>query len=192
MAKKESSFKNMFITLFVVTFTASAVLGGVYLITKEPIAIAQRAKQEAAIKMVLPSFDTIETKVVATGVENEAPLTFNYAYQDSVLVGAAIETYTNMGFSGLIRLMVGFKPDGEIVSVAVLEHKETPGLGTKMADSPFKDQFIGRNPGNFKLQVKKDGGEVDAITAATITSRAYCDALKRAYETLQKEGGNKE
>ncbi len=182
----------MFITLFVVTFTASAVLGGVYLITKEPIAAAQQAKQEEAIKNVLPPYQNLETAIVEAADGGEPSLTFNYAFQDSALVGAAVETYTNKGFSGLIKLMVGFKPDGEIVSVAVLEHKETPGLGTKMALSPFKDQFIGKNPENFKLAVRKDGGDVDAITAATITSRAYCDALKRAYETLKKDGGNKE
>lgn len=181
----------MFITLLTVTFTASAVLGGVYMITKEPIAAAQRAKQEAAIKNVLPPYENLETTTISAADGSETPLIFNYAFQDSLLVGAAVETYTNIGFSGYIKLMVGFKPDGEIVSIAVLEHKETPGLGTKMAESPFKDQFVGKNPGSFNLSVKKDGGEVDAITAATITSRAYCDAIKRAYETLKKEGGNK-
>ncbi|MGB4293017.1 MAG: FMN-binding protein [Bacteroidales bacterium] len=70
----------------------------------------------------------------------------------------------------------------------MLEQKETPGLGTKMTEPFFKDQFNGKNPANFKLKVKKDGGEVDAITAATITSRAFCDALERAYNTLKKGG----
>ncbi len=69
-----------------------------------------------------------------------------------------------------------------------LDHKETPGLGTKMTEPEFKEQFTGKNPAEFTLKVKKDGGPVDAITAATISSRAFCDAVQRAYNTLQKGG----
>jgi electron transport complex protein RnfG len=72
------------------------------------------------------------------------------------------------------------------VNITVLEHKETPGLGTKMAEPKFKDQFNGKNPADYDLKVIKDGGPVDAITAATISSRAFCDAVQRAYNTLQK------
>ena len=86
--------------------------------------------------------------------------------------------------------MAGFKPDGTIINITVLEHKETPGLGTKMTEPKFKDQFSDKNPEQFILKVKKDGGPVDAITAATISSRAFCDAVQRGYNTLQK-GGSK-
>ena len=84
--------------------------------------------------------------------------------------------------------MAGFKPDGTIINISVLEQKETPGLGTKMAEPKFKDQFNDKNPSQYILKVKKDGGPVDAITAATISSRAFCDAVQRAYNTLQKGG----
>jgi len=84
--------------------------------------------------------------------------------------------------------MAGFMPDGTIAGISVLDHKETPGLGTKMTEPGFKGQFTGKNPGEFMLKVKKDGGQVDAITAATISSRAFCDAVQRAYNTLQKGG----
>ena len=110
------------------------------------------------------------------------------AKKDNVITGYAVNTYTNRGFSGNIKLMAGFRPDGSIINIAVLEHKETPGLGTKMADPAFKDQFNEKNPAEFELSVKKDGGPVDAITAATISSRAFCDAVQRAYNTLQKGG----
>jgi electron transport complex protein RnfG len=112
------------------------------------------------------------------------------AKKDDVVVGYAVNTYTKTGFSGNISLMAGFKPDGTIVNITVLEQKETPGLGTKMSESQFKNQFRDKNPSEFILKVKKDGGPVDAITAATISSRAFCDALQRAYNTLQK-GGSK-
>jgi electron transport complex protein RnfG len=104
------------------------------------------------------------------------------------IVGYAVNTYTKKGFSGNISLMAGFNPDGTIINIAVLEQKETPGLGTKMTEPGFKDQFNGKNPADFALKVKKDGGSVDAITAATISSRAFCDAVQRAYNTLQKGG----
>jgi electron transport complex protein RnfG len=67
----------------------------------------------------------------------------------------------------------------------VLSHKETPGLGTKMTEPRFSSQFLGKNPEDFTLKVKKDGGQVDAITAATVSSRAYCDAIQRAFNTLK-------
>ena len=82
--------------------------------------------------------------------------------------------------------MVGFNSEGIINNTAVLEHKETPGLGTKMKEPKFKDQFMGIDPGNFDLKVKKDGGDVDAITAATISSRAYSEAVDMAYQTYLK------
>jgi electron transport complex protein RnfG len=110
------------------------------------------------------------------------------AKKDNTIVGYAVNTYTSKGFSGNISLMAGFKPDGTIISITVLDQKETPGLGTKMTESEFKDQFNDKNPSEFKLKVKKDGGHVDAITAATISSRAFCDAVQRAYNTLQKGG----
>jgi len=82
--------------------------------------------------------------------------------------------------------MTGFSPDGKIFNISVLAHKETPGLGTKMSEPAFKNQFNDKNPSEFALKVKKDGGPVDAITAATISSRAFCDAVQRAYNTLEK------
>lgn len=189
-SKKESSFVNMVITLFLVTAIAAMALGGVYTVTKEPIAIAKQKKLEAAIKAVLPDFDTITTKMVPDG-EGDS-LTFYYAAKSGEPIGVAIKTFTNMGFSGKIELMIGMLDDGSISNTAVLAHKETPGLGDKMdiKKSDFPVQFIGKNPADFKLKVTKDGGDVDAITAATITSRAFCDAVDRAYNTYQKNGGN--
>ncbi len=191
MAKTESSFKNMVLSLSLISLVASACLGFVYEFTKEPIELSNLNKKVNAIKLVVPEFNNNpydERFRLATG-EGDS-LDVYPARKDDVIVGYAVNTYTNKGFSGNISLMAGFKPDGSIISITVLEHKETPGLGTKMADPGFKDQFNEKNPGSFKLKVKKDGGEVDAITAATISSRAFCDAVQRAYNTLQK-GGSK-
>ena len=176
----------MVLTLLVVTAVAALALGGVYQLTKEPIALAKKKKQERAIKMVLPPFDNLKTKKVLS-YDGGDSLLFNYAEKDGKLVGVAVNSYSDKGFSGHIEIMVGFLPDGTIYNTAVMSHKETPGLGTKMADPSFKDQFKGKNPSKFKLKVKKDGGDVDAITAATISSRAFTDAVERAYKTFKKE-----
>jgi Na+-translocating ferredoxin:NAD+ oxidoreductase subunit G len=188
MAKKESSLKNMIISLVSISFVASMALGGVYLITKEPIELAAKAKQENAIKEVLPAFDSLYSYKTLPDNGTDS-LVINRAYKGDTLVGTAVGTYSNRGYAATqIQLMVGFLPDGTIQNISVVQQKETPGLGTKMMEPKFKDQFNKKNPSEFSLKVKKDGGQVDAITAATISSRAFCDAVDRACKTYQKKG----
>ena len=189
MAKTESSFRNMVLSLSLISLVAAACLGFVYEFTKEPIELSNLNKKVEAIKKVVPDFNNNpynEMFRLPTG-EGDS-LDIFPAKKDSILVGYAVTTYTKKGFSGNILMMAGFKPDGTIVDITILEHKETPGLGTKMAEASFKDQFKEKNPAEFRLKVKKDGGPVDAITAATISSRAFCDAVQRAYNTVQKGG----
>lgn len=195
MAKKESTFINMVLTLFLVTLSAAAALGFVYQATKGPIEIAEANKLNLAIKRVVPEYDNEpSTNRIGFPSDIEGDSIFFYlAEKDGEVVGYAIETFTKNAFSGLMRILAGFTPDGKIYQVAVLEHKETPGLGTKMTEEKFASQFPERSPGEFNMKVKKDGGEIDAITASTITSRAYCEAVQRAYNSLIqeyiKEGG---
>jgi len=187
MAKKESTFLNMLITLFVVTFLSSASLGFVYELTKGPKAAADLAKKVKAIQEVVPEFTNNPIDDVYE-IEFESDRIKCYpAKKDGELVATAMETFTKKGFSGEIRLMVGLLPDGEIYDIAVVKHAETPGLGNKIekSKSNFSKQFKGKNPSQFQLKVKQDGGDVDGITAATISSRAYCDALMRAYNAYQ-------
>ena len=187
MAKTESTFKNMVLSLTLISLGASACLGYVYQITKAPIELSVLNKKISAIKQVVPEFNNnpdAEMYKLPTG-EGDS-LEIYPAKKDSIIVGYAVNTNTKKGFSGNINLMAGFKPDGTIINITVLDQKETPGLGTKMTEPEFKDQFNDKNPSQFSLKVKKDGGPVDAITAATISSRAFCDAVQRAYNTLQK------
>ena len=88
--------------------------------------------------------------------------------------------------------MVGILPDGKVNNIAILEHKETPGLGSKMSNADFKDQFNGKSPDSFTMKVKKDGGDVDALTGATISSRAFSQATQLAFDTYNKKGGSNE
>lgn len=191
MAKLKSSLKNMSLSLLLISFAMSAVLGFVYNITKEPISQAMKAKEINAIKVVLPSFDNdpITSATELNGV------IFYVATNGTDTIGYAAKTFTDQGYSGRFELMVGFLPDGSINNVVVLQQKETPGLGSNMSKDKFVSQFINLNIGELKdgqLKVKKDGGTIDAISAATITSRAYCNALQKAYHELMKirEGYN--
>jgi Na+-translocating ferredoxin:NAD+ oxidoreductase subunit G len=189
MAKAESTFKNMVLSLTLISLGASACLGFVYQMTKEPIALSSLNKKLTAIREVVPEFNNNPNEEMYRLPTGEGDSLDVYpAKKDKVLVGYAVNTNTNKGFSGNISLMAGFKTDGTIMNISVLDQKETPGLGTKMTEPKFKAQFNEKNPSSFKLKVKKDGGQVDAITAATISSRAFCDAVQRAYNTLQKGG----
>lgn len=180
----ESSLKNMVLVLFTITLLSSAAVGGVYLITKEPIAQAKEAAVNNALKQVLPEFEATTKQTIEV---NALPIVAHTATVADKAVGYAIESISKNGFGGAIRLMVGFDTEGNIVNINVLEQKETPGLGTKMADkgNALHSSLVGKNAGKVNLTVKKDGGDVDALTAATISSRAYAEAVAIAYEAFK-------
>jgi electron transport complex protein RnfG len=189
MAKAESTFKNMVLSLTLISLGASACLGFVYKMTKAPIELSILNKKLSAIKEVVPDFDNNPSEEMYRLPTGDGDSLDVYpAKKDNKIVGYAVNTYTKKGFSGNVSLVAGFKPDGTIFNITVLEQKETPGLGAKMTERSFKDQFNDKNPAEFSIKVKKDGGQVDAITAATISSRAFCDAVQRAYYALQKGG----
>jgi electron transport complex protein RnfG len=189
MAKKESTIGNMLFALFVITFVASSALGAVYSFTKEPIAAAMLAKKNAAISEVIPGFNNVPSEEGYKVAVDGDTLYFYPGKLDGELVGTAVETFTKIGFSGVIKVMVGLLPDGTINDVTVLKHAETPGLGDKMEKkkSDWSLQFRGKDPREFNLTVTKDGGDVDVITASTISSRAFCDAVSRAYTSYMTE-----
>jgi len=178
----------MVAVLFTITLVTSAAVGYVNLITAGPIAEAKVAATEAALRAVLPPFDASLTSTLTL---DELPVVVHTARSGETVVGYAVETISKKGFGGAIRLMVGFDASGRVLNVNVLEQTETPGLGTKMADegNPLFASFEGRNPGEMNLAVKKDGGDVDALTAATISSRAYVDAMARAYAAYKQTAG---
>ena len=155
MAKLESTFKNMVLSLVIISMVAAGALAGVYMLTLGNIEAQKKAKQEAAKQAVLAG------------------------HEDGIAVETAVD-----GFGGTFRVMVGFDQEGNILGYEILEHQETPGLGSHMehwfknADKPGQN-IIGRKAG--ALRVSKDGGDVDAITAATITSRAFLKAVNQAY-----------
>ena len=184
----KSSFKNMTVCLFAICIVCSSLLAGVYALTKAPIDAAAKAKNEAAIMEVLP--ETAVTVEEERTVEYEgASYTYNLAYDEQGnTVGCAVNV-APVGFGGPIAIKVGFDADGVIWNTKVLSQAETPGLGAKCVEPLFSAQFKGFNPSEKKLAVKKDGGDVDAITASTITSRAYADGLALAVNVFHAIAG---
>ena len=180
----QSTFKNMSLCLLVICLVCSGLLAGVYALTKEPIDAAAKAKNEAAIMEVLP--ETAVTVEEERAVEFEGAIyTYNLAYDEQGnTVGCDINV-APVGFGGPIAIKVGFDLNGVIWNTKVLSQAETPGLGAKCVEPAFSDQFKGFNPAEKKLAVKKDGGDVDAITASTITSRAYADGLALAVKVFE-------
>lgn len=185
MKKLESSLKNMVLVLTIITLCAGGILAGIYSITEGPIEQAKIAKEQNAIIEVLPEHDHLGDAEVIY-IKEVGELTLYRAYDaENNEVGGAVKSFSNNGFSGMIEVIVGFDQSGTIINYSVLQQKETPGLGTKIVDWFKTDRgsqnVIGKNAGKANLRVTRDGGEIDAITAATISSRAFLEAIRFAY-----------
>lgn len=176
----------MVLVLALVCLGASAAVVGVYTITKEPIEAATAEKTNKAIKEVVPEFDNEPSK---EAMEIEGNMVY-VAKKDGEIVGYAIRSTTKKGFGGPFTIMVGMTPDAKVYNTSVISHSETPGLGAKITESAshFIQQWKGLNftDGSVTLAVRKDGGDIDAITASTISSRAFCDAVQIAVDTFGK------
>ena len=191
MKKLESSLTNMVLVLTGVAVIMGAVLALVNNVTSGPI---QQQKEKAladGIKKVMVCDDLVVTKTDTVRQNDEKGKELTYViYQAQNAqgedLGAAVESATN-GFGGNLKILVGFNPEGKILGYTLLEQAETPGLGAK-ADKWFqkgeKGDIIGKDP-KEKLTVSKDGGQVDAITASTITSRAFLLAVNNAYSAFK-------
>lgn len=189
MKKLESSLKNMVIVLTGIAVIAGALLGYVNELTKGPIAEANAKALSDAIQLVVPGFDNNPAEAPESIELNGATYKIYKATKEGKFIGAAVESSAN-GFGGALNVLVGFDMDGNIIDYSLLSHAETPGLGSKAADWFKKGQkgdITGKNPGKKALTVKNDEGEVDAITASTITSRAFLSAVNAAYAAFKMQ-----
>ena len=196
MAKLQSTLPNMLLSLTAICLVAGAVLAGVYEVTKDPIEAAKIAELNAAIKAVTPDFDNDPSAEAYMAVTGEGDSLKIYpAKQGDEFVGVAVESNTKKGCGGEIKVIVGFDQAGKLLNYSVLQHAETPGLGAKMQDwfrmDKNKQSVLGRSIPDGGLKVTKDDKEngVDAITAATISSRAFLDAINRAYRAYAGADG---
>ena len=191
MKKLESTITNMVVVLVGVALITGSILAYVNHVTEEPI--RQQAEKTLAdgIKAVMGGVELTVAKddtVRQTVSGKEIIFVIHEAVgTDKQPLGAAVESTTG-GFGGDFKILVGFDNDGKILGYTILQHSETPGLGAK-ADKWFqkdgKGCVIGKNPATDNLTVKKDGGDVDAITASTITSRAFLLAVNQAYQVYK-------
>ena len=183
----KSNLVNMALCLFGTCFVCSALLAGVYAVTKAPIEETNARLLKEAVGAVLPEGGELsEAAPLEVGGQ---PSEYYTLTTDGRPVAYAVKS-TVVGFGGPLVLMVGVKADGTIYNTSVLSHSETPGLGAKCTtDAGFMAQWKDFNPSAKILKVKKDGGDVDAITASTITSRAYASAVENAVNALKNIGG---
>lgn len=173
----------MILSLTGFSIVAGGLLGWVNAATAEPIAQANAKALSDAIAVVIQGFDNNPAEEAET-VEVEGTTYKIYpATQGGKPIGAAVEASAN-GFGGTLTVLVGFDTEGNIIDYSLLSHAETPGLGSKASDwfkKGAKGDITGKNPGTQSLTVSKDGGEIDAITASTITSRAFLQAVNNAW-----------
>ncbi len=190
MKKLSSSLPHLILSLGIITIVVGAVLAWVYEVTEDPIAQVEKQKKVNAIAAVTPEFDNAPMAETVEVEMDGHKIPVHIATKGGKLVGGAVESYSMNGFSGEIDVIYGFNRDGEITGYQVIKHAETPGLGAKM-EQWFRDpqghrSVIGQNPSKKPLTVAKDGGKIDGITAATISSRAFLDALNRASSAYQQ------
>ena len=191
MKKLESSLLNMVLVLTSVAVVMGAILALVNHLTEGPIAEQKEKALADGIKTVMVCEDlTVSNTDEVRQIDAKGKELVYTIYQvkdaQGQDLGAAVES-TTMGFGGDLRVLVGFDPEGNVLGYTLLEHAETPGLGAK-ADKWFqkgeKGDIIGKSPAE-PLTVSKDGGQVDAITASTITSRAFLLAINHAYNAYK-------
>ena len=195
MKKLESSLLNMTLVLTAVTVIMGGILATVNDITSKPIAQQKEKALADGIKAVMGIDNLVvaETDTLSqTDSKGKEQLFVIYTIENNGQpYGAAVESTTG-GFGGDLKVLVGFDEAGNILGYTLLEHAETPGLGAK-ADKWFqkgeKGNIIGKNP-ITPLTVSKDGGDVDAITASTITSRAFLKAVNNAYSAYMQNNKN--
>lgn len=194
MKKLESSLKNMVLVLTGITIICVGLLAAVNEVTKEPIAAANAKTLSDAVNAVVPGFDNNPIEEMETREVDGISYKIYPAMKGEDYIGAAVES-TVMGFGGDLTILVGFDKNGKINDYSLLSHSETPGLGAK-ADAWFKSgakgDITGKSPKDGALTVSKDGGQIDAITASTITSRAFLKAVNAAYAAFsgQATDGN--
>jgi len=163
------------------------VLAAVNQYTSKPISDAKNKQELAAIADVVGDFDNdpfAEKNDIFTPDKKQKFVMYP-ARQGGKLSAVAIKSYTNNGYGGRIEVMTGFNADGTIKTFKIISSNETPGLGSKTDEPKFKSQLEGFDPSKRILKVKQDGGDVDAVTAATISSRAVLRAIERAFAALQ-------
>lgn len=202
MKKLKSSLTNMVLVLTIISIVAACALAAVNSATKQQIENIKAENLAKSIKKVLKVSESEPLEVTDSEVTDADNNVFVLHTTDK---GVAIESTQN-GFGGPLKVLVGFDSEGNILGYSILETSETPGLGIKAAEwfqEGSKGCIVGKNPATTRMGVTKGGeGDIDAITASTITSRAFLKAVQTAYDqtfgnntdgttSASQKGGNK-
>ncbi|MBP5742866.1 MAG: RnfABCDGE type electron transport complex subunit G [Paludibacteraceae bacterium] len=183
MKKLSNSLLNMTVVLTATAIVTGGLLAFVNSVTEGPIKEVNEQATKDGIVKVMGGNPNIKTKTDSVKIDDKTFVVYNVTDENGNAIGNAVES-TTMGFGGDLKVLTGFDAEGNILGYTILGHAETPGLGAKATDwfqKGGKGDIIGKNPAKNNLTVSKDGGEVDAITASTITSRAFLKAVNEAY-----------
>lgn len=164
--------------LLIVCALSAGSLSWVYEVTADRIQQNQEKEKVALLKKALPAAERFET------VEKE-DFKYEVGYRGDEQVGGVFYTQ-GKGYGGPVQVMVGLDQEGKLVEILLLSHKETPGLGTKVADSEFRSQFLGKG-GPFVLKKDDPSGNIDGVASATISSRAVIKAAEEALRIFKEE-----
>ncbi|MBW1660289.1 MAG: RnfABCDGE type electron transport complex subunit G [Deltaproteobacteria bacterium] len=183
----KSIFK-LIITLTIICAVAAIALSFVHQITLKPIAYQKRMEKVRALKRVLPAYDNHPEKdILKVPGENGKPIEVNLAKKGGKVIAVAYRVVSHKGYGGDISLLMGLDMKGKITGIEILGMMETPGLGARIEEPAFKKQFVGRTLKNTKWAVKKDGGDIDQITGATISPRAVTEAIYGGLQLFEKK-----
>ena len=174
---------NLSLRLAAICAVAALALARVDAATRGPIAAAEARARREAVAAVLPAFarlhaDTLRDgqRVYWTGLDEQGRP-----------VGTAFTAASPLGYSGAVDVMVGVAPAGTVSGVRILRHAETPGLGANYAAPDVLEAFYAGRAVDADWRVKKDGGDFDAVTGATVTGRAVCDAVGRGLDAWRED-----
>jgi Na+-translocating ferredoxin:NAD+ oxidoreductase subunit G len=163
--------------LMLICALAAGALAYVYAKTKPVIEDRKIEAEKEAIQSVFPQ--AAEVKIVIVGKEN-----FKVVFdKDQQELGVAMKA-APIGYGGPIEILVGVTKEGKVSAIKIMNQNETPGLGTKTAEPKFYEQFAGKQ--GKELTLKKDGGSIEAVTAATISSRAVTRGVQEAVDKVLK------
>ncbi len=177
---------RLIVVLAVICAGAAFALAMVYEVTKEPIAYQKKLEVIRSLDAVLPGMpiDPDNDFIDLPGEKDQDYRVFRSTGEEGV-VGVAFQVIAPDGYSGNIDDMMGVLPDGTLGGIEILSHAETPGLGSLIADEEWKSIFKGRSLDNTNFKVKKDGGDIDQITGATISPRAVSAAVERGLKWFE-------
>ena len=188
---------RLIIILTAISLVAAVALAKVYDITKVRIAEQERIKTMNGLKAVLPAFNNDvekDAREVIVGQDKkgrDVKIKFYTGKMDEKPVGVAFEMIARDGYAGDIDILMGVSPEGKVSGIEIIHDTETPGLGKKISQNKWKEEFKGRSlEEGPKFAVKKDGGVIDQFSGATISPRAVVSAVKKGLELYKKEFSN--